>query len=156
MIYIKLNFAKFGRMMLIAPLAVNFVLLSHLQNEKETIQYKRVFGSLFLLERNKYCSIFMINIKSSLIHSKKLKTNMYWFPVLAAFQFKCFQDLTIIYLMTYQNLFSTFKHNILLIQIVPNATFKDILPYFKIWSAKEVSITRGLGLYVTTIWELFI
>ena len=77
-------------------------------------QYKRVFGSLFRLERNKYCSTIMI--KLIFTHSLNeificLQANMYCYPVLAAFQTKslfkeigdiCFKItylLTITYLM---------------------------------------------------------
>ena len=35
-------------------------------------QYKDVFGGLFHLERNKYCSTFTIIIKSSLIHPSSI------------------------------------------------------------------------------------
>ena len=38
---------------------------------KKNKQYKHIFTSLFLLEHNKYCSTFMINIESSVIHSMK-------------------------------------------------------------------------------------
>ena len=35
-------------------------------------QYKRVFGSIFRLERNNYCSTFTINIEPSLINSMNI------------------------------------------------------------------------------------
>ena len=65
-------------------------------------QYRCVFGSLFHLERNKYCLTFTINIESSLIHSM----NIFKISV-------CFK---ITYLMTNQNFFSAFKSNIFLIK----------------------------------------
>ena len=54
-------------------LAVNFICffsspnLMHMKNK----QFKHVFERHFLLECNKYCSTFMINIESSFIHSMK-------------------------------------------------------------------------------------
>ena len=50
-------------------------------------QYKRVFGSHFLLERNKYCSTFMMIEYWIFTHSINeififLQANMYWCPVL--------------------------------------------------------------------------
>ena len=53
-----------------AALAVNFVSFSPLRSYVRTKNehYKRVFGSLFCLECNKYCSTFVIDIESSLIH----------------------------------------------------------------------------------------
>ena len=68
-------------------------------------QYKCVFGSLFHLERNKYCLTFTINIESSLIHSM----NIFKISV-------CFK---ITYLMHDKSkLFSAFKSNIFLIKII--------------------------------------
>ena len=50
-------------------------------------QFKPVFGSLFRLERNKYCSTFTINIESSRIPSMNMFTalqeNICSYPVLA-------------------------------------------------------------------------
>ena len=68
---------------IIAALAENFGAffssskLMYMKNE----QYKHVLGSLFYLERNKYCSTLTINIESSLIHSMNifiwLQANIY-------------------------------------------------------------------------------
>ena len=63
-------------------------------------QYKRVFGSLFRLERNKYCSTIMI--KLIFTHSLNeiflcLQANMYCYPVF--FCFKITYLLTITFLI---------------------------------------------------------
>ena len=53
-----------------AALDVMFIFFSSLKLlYMKKNQYKHVFGNLFLMERFKYCSTFMINIESSLIHS---------------------------------------------------------------------------------------
>ena len=44
------------------------------------------FWSLFHLERNEYCSKFTINIEHSMNIFNCLKANVYWYPILSAYQ----------------------------------------------------------------------
>ena len=104
------NSRNFLARMIKAALAVNFIFFLSSPNLHiwKIKKYKRLF--FFCLERNQYCSTFMINIESSLIHSMNificLKTKLYWYPVLAAFQKLCGVCFKISYLMTNQSFFN--------------------------------------------------
>ena len=83
------------------------------------VMHIHVFACTFCehvhLECNKYWSTFTINIESSLFHSMDilicLQVNIYWYPLLAAFQRKwLFQDYIIFDdKSNWKSLFSTFK-----------------------------------------------
>ena len=88
---------------------------------------KRVFGSIFRLERNNQCSTFTVNIESSLNEHFYLLASKYilipglrCIPTVRGVCFKVY----IVYLITFQSLSSTFKCNIFLTKILANAPLK--------------------------------
>ena len=90
---------------------------------------KRVFGSIFRLERNNQCSTFTINIESSLNEHIYLLASKYilipglrCIPTVRGVCFKVY----IVYLITFQSLSSTFKCNIFLTKILANAPLNAV------------------------------
>ena len=87
----------------------------------KTKQYKHVFENLFHLERNKYCSTFTTNIESSLIHPM-IHVYLLASKYKLILRFSCIPNEDFyVFKMTNQGLFSTFKHNNILIKILANA-----------------------------------